>query len=211
MLSNHLSQAIGLVPLSQKLLSVKKLILVLSILLPSISNSANDQIVRDSKGGVAILLIDAFLVEGQDWAPNNLAYELEIMSAVLQKANEANVPVFEFHIQNGAITNPKLLALKTETNWVSTAKNSHSVFADPQIHEALVKAKIKTLIVMGFNQKLCVRASVADAVSLGYRVYTSFDVIQGHRIESDELVRGFYRENTFLYPGISLIDVFLKK
>lgn len=63
LLSNLLSQAIELVSLSQNLLTVQKLILVLLFLLPSFSNSADDQFVRNSKGskgGVAILLIDAF-------------------------------------------------------------------------------------------------------------------------------------------------------
>ena len=40
---------------------------------------------------------------------------------------------------------------------------------------------ITDVIVMGYHQDACVRATTGSALSLGYTVHTSFDVMQGDR------------------------------
>lgn len=188
------------------------------LLMPFIVHAAQ----IESLKGVAIVMIDAFLIAeekakqnldtrdiARDWAPENLSDEIKQMRKILFKANEIQIPVFEFYNQGGYPTNPKLLSLHQKGNWTSLGKNSYSIFTDPRTQENFREQKISKIIVMGFNQKLCVRESIIDARSLGYEVYTSFEIIQGHKIESDNLVKEFYQQNTVLMSVDSLLELFL--
>lgn len=197
-----------------------KLISIIAILLmPIIGYTSHSKSMIE----VAIIIIDAFLVSSdhdqinsrvrdiaREWAPENLSDEIEHMSQIILKANEHQIPVYEFFNQGGQPTNPKLLSFHQKENWKSISKNSWSIFTDPRTHEYFREHNTSKIIVMGFNQKLCVKESIIDARALGYEVFTSFDIIQGHKIEGDDLVLDFYQENTILMSVEDLIQEFFE-
>lgn len=129
------------------------------------------------------------------------------MQAVLRRANERGLPVFQFDFDIAPKTNPELLALAGD-NWVHIDKPFESAFQRTNLEKDLRDRGVTDVILMGFNQIACVRLTAYDARARGFNVHTSFDVIQGFAGQLDKSVRGDYKQLGGLYRDHSkLLDL----
>jgi len=159
---------------------------------------------KKPKKKYAILLIDAAYGSGEYL---NLDKELEYMGEVLKKANQESVPVYEttlvhcqtkYHCQEDDTDNR--LSKYRSNNWTSLKKNHADAFRETDLREQLSKQGVTDLILMGFNQSACVRATAETALQSGFEVHTCFDIMQGviSRQYSDAFYNGVYKGK---YPG----------
>ncbi|MBI4453583.1 isochorismatase family protein [Candidatus Woesearchaeota archaeon] len=138
----------------------------------------------------AVLLIDATEYDNHDpkrWI--KLEYELECMGKVLQEANRQGIPVAEITFVDcivlhdwkapcrDKVTDQDLAQYK-DNNWIKIKKKYVDAFKETSLQQELSQREITDLIVMGFSQIACVQETVKTANKLGYRVHTSFDLIQ---------------------------------
>ena len=131
----------------------------------------------------AVLLIDASYTYPELY----LDSEVNNMAVVLQEANTQNIPVYEINFTRGDPTDSQLMQYKS-ANWHQIRKNYFDSFQETNLAESLKQENITDLILMGFNQMVCVKKTALSAYLLGYKVHTSFDVIQGSRSSSCELI-----------------------
>ena len=125
--------------------------------------------------------------EGQAYLNREIAY----MSEVLMAANSNGIPVFEVNF-DGSETHSSLARYRNSNNWTIIPKDDPSAFVDTGLHENYLNPMgIENIIVMGFNQVACIRATIESAIGQyyygeahDYTVFTSFDIIQGHITEN---------------------------
>lgn len=136
----------------------------------------------------AVLLIDADYGSFDSYF--NLEQELDNMKEVLKKANEQNIPVFEINFSplfDRPSTTPLLAGLR-KSNWIQIYKEYADAFLETPLKEKLSSMDITSIIVMGYNQWACVWTTAESAIELGYKIYTSFDIIQGDWTGECELI-----------------------
>lgn len=123
----------------------------------------------------AVLIVDAHYdtdtAEGAE-VPN--------MEAVLERANEKQLPVFEVVYLSGPrkTTNKDLTSHRKRDSWVKIEKYTWSSFIGTNLHDELMARGVTDLVLMGLSQEACVRETARAAKVLGYRVHTSFDIVQ---------------------------------
>ncbi|MBN1175401.1 isochorismatase family protein [Candidatus Woesearchaeota archaeon] len=138
----------------------------------------------------------------------NFAFELENMINLIKKANDLNIPVFiiEQESQNVTIKNDgknkvvqwqefdvlkEINALMVPETWtfVSSKNDVGSIFDNSNLGELLKENNIDTITLAGWDQQFALRETIIDAKEKGYRIFTSFDIIQGSIIGEQEKVR----------------------
>ncbi len=106
-----------------------------------------------------------------------------MMEEVLRTANQKNIPIFKVHFDFREGSKPPEtapeLAQYEDANWTEIYKPFADAFQGTDLDQKLREEGITNLILMGFNQSACVRATVKTAINLGYSVETSFDLMQG--------------------------------
>jgi|ETNmetMinimDraft_2_1059921.scaffolds.fasta_scaffold00870_5 nicotinamidase-related amidase len=140
----------------------------------------------------AVLIIDFQFTEKDEHDPDeyaasrmgyilNYAKEIKNMGEVLKAANKKGIHVVDVNISEGSesTTDPALRRFHNPKNWSYLAKQQYSAFEETSLDKLLTEKGITDLIVMGWQQNCCVMHTIDDAAKLGYRVFTSFDVIQG--------------------------------
>lgn len=110
-------------------------------------------------------------------------------------------------------TNSLLAHLRT-SQWVQIYKQVGDSFqGTPSLQEKLQEQDITDLILMGQGEFDCVRATADTALSLGYTLHTSFDVLQQMLGPDDThtgiaALRRFYQTKTDLAPTYKELPVF---
>lgn len=183
------------------------------------------QSIQPQERKYAVLLIDASdygLHNPERWI--NLEHELDCMGKVLQEANSQGIPVFEITFADCIVYGKwKVTCHKSETdsdlaqykssNWIRIKKNDIDAFKETSLQQELSQRGITDLIVMGYNQVVCVEATAKTANKLGYRVHTSFDLIQDMASDKCELfingvAQSINRSNCQIEPNPELgVDV----
>lgn len=99
-----------------------------------------------------------------------------------------------------------------DDNWIKITKNYSDSFQETPLDDYLQARGITDLIVMGQSEWDCVKTTITTAVKKGYRVHTSWDVIQSRGLEDDKpfaagedskiydpkKLKKFYEKNTHL-------------
>ena len=106
--------------------------------------------------------------------------EVPNMEAVLARANDKQLPVFEIVYLSGprSTTNKDLAKHRQRDTWVKIEKYTWSSFIGTNLHDELMSRGITDVVLMGLSQVACVRETARAAKLLGYRVHTSFDIMQ---------------------------------
>lgn len=115
------------------------------------------------------------------------------------------------HIQPCA-TNPLLAALRTE-DWVRLYKKHGDSFEETALHAQLQQFGITDLILMGQGEFDCVRTTAETALGFGYRIHTSFDVMQQMRGPDERQIgirslQTFYQTRTALASSYADLPLF---
>jgi nicotinamidase-related amidase len=71
-------------------------------------------------------------------------------------------------------------------------KTRYSAFTEPRLIEELRQREVDALIVSGSETDVCVRATVLDAVDIGYRVIVVRDAIYSSSDEGHEMLMRLY-------------------
>jgi nicotinamidase-related amidase len=71
-------------------------------------------------------------------------------------------------------------------------KTRYSAFAEPMLIEELRQREVDALIVSGSETDVCVRATVLDAVDIGYRVIVVRDAVCSSSDEGHEMLMRLY-------------------
>jgi hypothetical protein len=123
----------------------------------------------------AVIIVDAHYSSDE---PSGA--EVGNMAAVLERANEKELPVFEvayLGVRNHT-TNRDLTRHRKRDTWVKIEKYTDSSFIGTNLHDELLERGVTDLVLMGCSQEACVMETARAANFLGYRVHTSFDLIQ---------------------------------
>ena len=82
---------------------------------------------------------------------------------------------------------------------IRITKSSNSAFASTGLEKQLRAWGSKTLLLMGINADFCVRETAQSALSHGFKILTSKDLIAGEEAHSEDDSAWWYQENgTFI-------------
>jgi nicotinamidase-related amidase len=108
--------------------------------------------------------------------------------------NDIPVVVLEFRGEGQTREDLNVLVSKVPTH-IHIVKTTDSGFTYTILDEWLKSKEIKSLLLMGINACHCVKDTAADAVNLGYKIYTSSDLIGGMNHHDDDNAIGWYSKN----------------
>jgi len=122
---------------------------------------------------------------------------------VIDFCSKRNIPVVVLEYSNCGDTVNKLKArLKKVRDVTVIEKHFDDGFHKTNLNKVLKKRKIKTIIFMGINADCCVKDTASTAVSLGYKILTSNDLISGQPHHSTDNSAWWYEKNGLYFGPI---------
>ncbi len=152
----------------------------------------------------ALLLVD-FQQANRKWFSYEhgpLSEGISRTASLASRARSCGVPVV---LVSGTVNREVFpeIAEAAGPDAIAAYKSKMSAFSAPGLLDTLRKHDVGAIVLAGWIRHLCVMASAADALSLGFPVMTSDEVLFGNLALCNRRVRemslGFYRKNGRLF------------
>lgn len=101
--------------------------------------------------------------------------------------------------------------VKEANAWFGVNLPVYNAFEGTQLAETLKQQGVTTVVVVGWNQELCVRETCKGALAAGFNVVTSFDTMRADENDTatKSHVRRWYRNHTKVLPFDKLTKFFV--
>lgn len=159
----------------------------------------------------AVVLID------MQTAPPHLTYfhgsvskGIERVCSLLELAKRFKIPIVL--VEYAKVITPSIASIWPE-NAKMIQKHNSSAFSSLEFETFLKQEGIETLVIAGYNRRLCVLSTVKDALTRGYGVFTSDSVLFGDSLLEElshfgDVLRSlfFFRKRTKYYSSLSNLE-----
>jgi len=143
-------------------------------LLPLPDKAQRSQLIEGKAAAVAVDMQPVYLSFINN---GERAKEMKNILKTLAFCHERGIPIFALEIKGVGRTTEVLKDKLDEYDATYIFKEDNSGFVNTDLNSRLKSLGIKTLILMGVNASICVKATAEDAMELGYEICTSKQLI----------------------------------
>ncbi len=144
--------------------------------------------------------------------PAELVLQLYGIRQILKYGSGASIPMFFTEFPRFLPTEQCLTEVLGPTDYQKITKEDTSAFNGTSLDQLLIKKGVHSLALMGVNASRCILYTALDALTLGFQVTTSPDIITDTTpsLMNRKDILDIYREQTYFLANYEQVIEWLK-